>query len=110
MIAPGVTYLVRIALLLGIPTVCAVTVIRQVAATFDIRVPTWVLFFICVAGVPLYTTLRLTTTYLYNRRQAAAFGARLAPTPVNGKWPGNLDLLMEMHKNTRTGYPGTHLF
>ncbi|KAF7365298.1 hypothetical protein MVEN_00401600 [Mycena venus] len=110
MFAPGVSYLGRNALMLGIPIACAITLIRQVAVTiFHTRIPSWLLFCISATGVPLYTTLRLTLRQLHYRREAAKLGARLAPTSSRGKWPGNLDLLIEMQEIWKHGYPGDGL-
>ncbi|KAJ7134537.1 cytochrome P450 monooxygenase pc-2 [Mycena epipterygia] len=106
---PGITYLGRNALILGIPATLAVTVIRQIAATFGILIPTWVLISAAGAGLPLYTILRLSLKYVRDRRAAAALGCRLAPTSFNGKWPGNLDLLIDMQKIWATGYPSDGL-
>jgi len=38
------------------------------------------------------------------RRRAAAIGARIVPR-VNGKWPGNVDILIRLLDNWRLGYP-----
>ncbi|KAJ7640530.1 cytochrome P450 [Mycena rosella] len=105
MIAPGVLYLARN---LGIP-VSVVAIIHQLAPRVGILVPTWL--FICLSGasVPLFTALRLTLRYFRDRRAAAALGARLPPISNNGKWPGNLDLLIEMQQIWKTGYPGDGL-
>ncbi|KAJ7645438.1 cytochrome P450 [Mycena polygramma] len=110
MFAPGFTYLGRNALFLGIPIACAITVIRRVAlVTYGTLIPTWLLICGFGAGVPLYTAFRLTLTQLHHRRAAAALGARLSPTSSRGKWPGNLDLLMEMQTIWKNGYPGDGL-
>ncbi|KAJ7935560.1 cytochrome P450 monooxygenase pc-1 [Mycena leptocephala] len=96
--------------MLGIPVVCTITVIRQLAATaFGIHVAAWVLICAASASLPVYTTLRLTLKHLQHRRAVAAIGARLAPTSTRGKWPGNLDLLMDMQKIWKYGYPGDGL-
>ncbi|KAJ6557403.1 cytochrome P450 [Mycena vulgaris] len=109
MIAPGLTYLTQNALLLATPAASGVLLLRQLAASYGILIPTWAL--ICLAGssIPLYTALRLALKHRHHRREAAALGARLAPTSSNGKWPGNLDLLIEMQKIWKTGYPGDGL-
>ncbi|KAJ6584881.1 CYP63 cytochrome P450 monooxygenase-like protein [Mycena capillaripes] len=110
MIAPGIIYLGRNALMLCIPVACAITVIRQLAlATFGVVIPTSVLIWVSVASIPGYTTLRLTLKRFHHRREAAAMGARLAPTSSRGRWPGNLDLLMDMQTIWKYGYPGDGL-
>ncbi|KAJ7857738.1 cytochrome P450 [Mycena olivaceomarginata] len=65
---------------------------------------------ICVSAtsVPLYTALRLSLKQLYYRREAAKRSASRA-TSSNGRWPGNLDLLIEMQKIWKDGYPGDGL-
>ncbi|KAJ7459777.1 cytochrome P450 [Mycena latifolia] len=109
MIAPGITYLGRNILLRAIPVACTVAITRQLAATSGILIPTWLLISLSAASVPLYTVLRLTLRNFHHRREATELGARLAPTSNNGKWPGNLDLLIEMQKIWKTGYPGDGL-
>ncbi|KAJ7254379.1 cytochrome P450 [Mycena haematopus] len=110
MFAPGASYLGRNALIYGIPVACAVTVIRRVLVTvFDIQIPTWILLCISATSVPLYTTLHLTFRHVYHSYAAARLGARLAPTSTRGKWPGNLDLLIEMQEIWKHGYPGDGL-
>ncbi|KAF7346208.1 hypothetical protein MSAN_01847700 [Mycena sanguinolenta] len=110
MFAPGATYLARNALIYGLPVACGLAIIRQVAATiFDVQIPTWMLLCVSAAGLPLIATLRLTLKHLHHSREAARLGARLAPTSSRGKWPGNLDLLIEMQKIWKHGYPGDGL-
>ncbi|KAJ7780558.1 cytochrome P450 [Mycena maculata] len=106
MIAPGVLYLGRNAFMVGIPVAFVAVAIRQLALMAGVLIPTWILTSGALAGIPLYTALRLTVRHLYHLREAAAMGARLAPTSNRGKWPGNLDMLIEMQKLWRTGYPG----
>ncbi|KAJ7440912.1 cytochrome P450 [Mycena galericulata] len=107
MIAPGISFLGRNALMVGVPAICVVTAIRQL---FGILIPTWVLITGVAVGLPLSTALRGTLKYLRDRREASALGARLAPLPVDGgKWPGNIDLLIQMQKIWKHGYPGDGL-
>ncbi|KAJ6619477.1 cytochrome P450 monooxygenase pc-3 [Mycena sp. CBHHK59/15] len=107
MIPPGVAYLGRNALVLGIPVAVSV-VTRHLAAQFDVVVPTWILITLSAASLPFYAALRINLRRLHHRREAAAIGARLAPNSY-GKWPGNLDLLLEMQEIWKYGYPGDGL-
>ncbi|KAF8174326.1 cytochrome P450 [Mycena galopus ATCC 62051] len=110
MIGPGARYLARNAGVYGFPVACGITVLRQVAAKiFDIQISTWILIFLSAASIPVYTTLYLTLRNRHHRREAVKLGARLAPTPSGGKWPGNIDLLIEMQKIWKHGYPGDEL-
>ncbi|KAF8208856.1 cytochrome P450 monooxygenase pc-3 [Mycena galopus ATCC 62051] len=110
MLGPGTRYLARNAVIYGFPVACGITVVRQVAAKiFDIQISTWILIFLSAASIPVYTTLYLTLRNRHHRREAAKLGARLAPTPSRGKWPGNIDLLIEMQKIWKHGYPGDGL-
>ncbi|KAJ7784649.1 cytochrome P450 monooxygenase pc-1 [Mycena metata] len=110
MIAPGVVYLGRNALTFGVPLACTAIVVRQFAtATWGIFIPTWILVSVSCASVPLLGALRLTLKHFRHQREAAALGARLAPISLRGKWPGNLDLVMEFQRIVETGYPGDGL-
>ncbi|KAF8143747.1 cytochrome P450 [Mycena galopus ATCC 62051] len=110
MIGPGARYLARNAVVYGFPVTCGITALREVAAKiFDIQIPPWILIFLSAASVPVYTTLYLTLRNRHHRREAAKLGARLAPTPSHGKWPGNIDLVIEMRKIWKHGYPGDEL-
>ncbi|KAJ7175781.1 cytochrome P450 [Mycena filopes] len=110
MIAPGIVYLAGNALRLGIPLACAATVVRQLTAvTLDIVLPAWLLISVSCASLPVFAALRLTIKHLRHRREAAAIGARLAPVGSRGRWPGNLDLVIEFQKISETGYPGDGL-
>jgi hypothetical protein len=72
---------------------------------FGILLPGWVLIVATVFLIPAIATVRLSWAQFYKRRRAIALGARVAPT-ISGSWPGNLDVLTEMVKNVRHGYPG----
>ncbi|KAJ7212195.1 cytochrome P450, partial [Mycena pura] len=109
MFAPGVVFIARKALVVGVPVASSAALIRKLAVSLGFSIPTWVLLSACAASVPFYTTLRLLLRYLRQRREAATMGARLAPTTTDGKWPGNLDLLLNMMKIWKYGYPGDGL-
>jgi len=48
---------------------------------------------------------RLVWDEIYQRRRAAALGARLVPR-VEGRWPGNIDVLIDAIEKMRNSYPG----
>jgi len=103
-ITPGVDYLTRSLVVLGLP-VALVVILRHFTDEFDFFIPTWLLVCLSTLTVPFYVTTRIIYNEISERRQAAAVGARLAPK-AQGKWIGNLDILTTMMKYWRTGYPG----
>ncbi|KAJ7095943.1 cytochrome P450 [Mycena belliarum] len=109
MLGPGVVYLSSNAFLLSLPAVCTVAAARVLTATLDIAVPTWLVITLSVASLPLCTALSITLRSFKHRREAAALGARLPPISTPGKWPGNLDLLIQMQNHWKNGYPGDGL-
>ncbi|KAF7314205.1 hypothetical protein MKEN_00892700 [Mycena kentingensis (nom. inval.)] len=110
MFAPGAVFIARHAIIFGVPVLCSTALVRQLAThLFDIAIPNWALAAATVTGLPLFVCLRVLLRDWRHAREAAALGARLAPTSTRGKWPGNLDMLLEMMKIWEHGYPGDGL-
>ncbi|KAJ7644067.1 cytochrome P450 [Roridomyces roridus] len=110
MIAPGLFHLTKNLLFVVVPATCITSAVRQLTlATYGILIPTWLLVVGSVIGIPLGAALRISLRYLKDSRDAAAMGARLAPTSHTGKLPGNLDLLYRMQAIWKFGYPGDGL-
>lgn len=68
-------------------------------------IPTSILVLAGFASVPVIVTFRTITTRMRHKREAAAMGAKMAPSP-KGKWPGNADILKRMQNSFLRGYPG----
>jgi hypothetical protein len=104
-ITPGIIFLSRafVSLLL----LCAVIGLAGFVLDdyFGIFVSRWILIVATVLVIPVIATLHSSWALVKKHRRAAALGARVAPT-INGSWPGNLDVLLELVKNVRHGYPG----
>lgn len=56
-------------------------------------------------GLPLLTLARYGLRRIQERRRATALGARLTPR-LAGKLPGNLDSMVGLLQNFKSGYPG----
>lgn len=67
-------------------------------------IQTWVLVVAIAICVPFMTLIRVGLEEIRQRRRAAALGARAVPR-VNGRWPGNVDILVKMLDDWRNGYP-----
>ncbi|KAF7291570.1 hypothetical protein HMN09_01248100 [Mycena chlorophos] len=110
MFAPGVVFVLKNLVLLGLPVACLAALVRQAANTLWLTtIPTWALVAGSIVGVPIYISLRVVLRNWRHARAAAAMGARLAPTSKRGKLPGNLDLLIQMMEIWANGYPGDGL-
>lgn len=64
---------------------------------------TWL---IVLSACPLTIAARIWLRSASMRRQAAARGANIVPR-VQGKWPGNLDVLLTLMNEFENDYPGT---
>ena len=86
--------------ILGPPCVLAELALRvaPVSAGWILR-----LFLLYPAATTGYWTLRNAYTDWRNAREAARRGAVLPPK-ISGKWPGSLDLALELERETSTGY------
>jgi hypothetical protein len=74
-------------------------------ARFDVFIPIWAMVTGGVLGIPVVIIARLVWDEIYQRRRAAALGARLVPR-VEGRWPGNIDVLIDAIEKMRNSYPG----
>jgi len=73
---------------------------------FDIFIPMGVL---AMGGafnsIYFVIIIRVVWDEIYQRRRAAALGARLV-SRVAGRWPGNIDVLLDAVNKMRNSYPG----
>ncbi|KAF7314609.1 Cytochrome P450 [Mycena kentingensis (nom. inval.)] len=68
-------------------------------------IPVWGTVLVCVASIPLYVAFRIRSRDRKQAADAKAMGARLIPR-VQGRWPGNLDVMLRTMKSSLHGYPG----
>jgi len=104
-LTPGAIFLTRALISLLLPSVVIVGIRSILKTQFDIFVPTWALITGSALSIPVVIITRLVWDEIYQRRRAAALGARLVPRVV-GRWPGNIDVLIYMIDKVRESYPG----
>ncbi|KAH9950984.1 cytochrome P450 [Amylocystis lapponica] len=105
---PGVSFILRIFLLLSIPSICASVAAKFAARYLDIVVPPWLAIFTSFVVIPLCVILHKTRNNLQMRREAERLGAILPPR-WNGKWFANVDLIPALMNAFVNGYPGDFL-
>ena len=101
---PGITFLFRGFVRSLIPFT-TIVISLLVLNDLSITIPAWTLISGTALCLPVAVALRIVIRDVTYRRRAAALGARPVPR-CQGKWPGNLDLLKNMLKVSREGYPG----
>ncbi|KAF8200189.1 cytochrome P450 monooxygenase pc-1 [Pholiota molesta] len=84
------------------------TSISYLTARAGRDVPTWPLFAFCAGSIPIVASVYVIGGKHSKKRAARRLGARMI-TEVQGKYPGNLDILRVMIKNLDVGYPGDGL-
>ncbi|KAH9476510.1 Cytochrome P450 monooxygenase 75 [Psilocybe cubensis] len=107
-ITPGVDFIARSVASVGLFFGIVVNVHSVVASRLGYHAPTWAIVAGAIFSIPTLATLNIMGRKLYNMYQASRMGAQIVPE-AQGKWPGNLDILLEMMKNFKTGYPGDGL-
>ena len=71
---------------------------------YNVPVPSWVPLVL----LPAYVVLESATTFVLEERERKALGG--APIPITkGRWPGNLDILFEVHLVHFVSEPSAHL-
>ncbi|KAJ7509584.1 cytochrome P450 monooxygenase pc-1 [Mycena galericulata] len=105
---PGVTFLAWLTLrVFSIPIVLALGV-HHASRRVGIRIPVWPTVILAIASLPLWVVYRILRKRARQRREAAAMGARFAPT-AKGCGFGNLSIIKMMVHNRKFGYPGDGL-
>ncbi|KAF7978575.1 hypothetical protein HWV62_45513 [Athelia sp. TMB] len=104
-LTPGLAFIARGLLSLVFPFALIVGTRFFLAVQFDLVVPIWATIVLSIVALPVVLTARYQLLQYRHRRRAAALGARMAPTLV-GKWPGNLDILLDAMEKLLTSYPG----
>ncbi|KAF5378580.1 hypothetical protein D9615_007123 [Tricholomella constricta] len=107
-VTPGVDFIALSLVKITVPSALFAFSLRALSNSYNYHVPTWALVSGSVLFVPLLSMARIIYKRFDDKRQAAALGARLAPT-IDGKSIGNLDILSTMRRLWDTGYPADGL-
>jgi hypothetical protein len=104
-LTPGVLFILTIlrnlAFFIGTTIACK----HALSHFLNIAISNAVMFLSVITGVPALIALRLIYNDVHDRREAARLGARIVPR-VQGKWPGNLDIIVDLVTNFTKAYPG----
>ncbi|KAG5643869.1 hypothetical protein DXG03_009553 [Asterophora parasitica] len=107
-VTPGIDFIARSLVKVVVPSVIFAFTMRILSDTYHYNISTWVLVSSSVIFVPFLSIARVIYKRFDHKRQAAAFGARLAPT-IDGKSIGNIDILSTTRTLWDTGYPADGL-
>ncbi|KAG2055986.1 cytochrome P450 [Suillus hirtellus] len=94
-VSPGVAYLTRGLLSVIFPTASSVIIVGSLACLQGFPVSPWLLLALVLGAAPLGLAAYIFADELSQRRKATRLGARLVPR-IQGKWPGNLDTLVNV--------------
>jgi hypothetical protein len=70
-----------------------------------VNVPLWAIISSSVAALPVLFLVKCQFDIWKNQRKARSLGGRLVPA-VPAKWPGGVDLIVDMINVFKTGYIG----
>jgi hypothetical protein len=103
-LTPGILYILNSLPKLFLPSGLVYLICDYAAPLLGKRVPTWGTVLASLFALPAWTLVRATYTHFKEEREIRALGAVRVPV-VQGKWPGNLDLLLGRLKQGKDGYP-----
>ena len=108
-LTPGAVFLARgfVYLLFRCTLIVGIRLLLQ--TQLHILIPTWVVVAGCILSIPAVNISRLVWDEIYQRRRAAVLGARLMPR-IAGRWPGNIDVLIDALAKNENSYPGKKWF
>ena len=101
--------LLRLSFGISFPPLVVLTLFRLLSAFFNVQVPLWIVISSALLSTPVTIVGRGHLSQLRYRRAAAAAGAVLPPI-FQGKWPGNVDIIMALLDNFHNRYPGNLVF
>ncbi|KAG2142981.1 cytochrome P450 [Suillus clintonianus] len=104
-VSPGVAYLTRGLLSIIFPVASSVIIIVRLASLQGFRVSPWHLSVVVLSAAPLGFAAFVLADEMLQRRKAGRLGARLIPR-VRGKWPGNLDKVVNIILRSENEYLG----
>ncbi|KAF8055214.1 cytochrome P450 monooxygenase pc-1 [Lyophyllum atratum] len=107
-ITPGINFIARHLVAFSVPSTIFAFSLQALGNSYGCPVPTWIVVSTSALFIPSLLVARVIYKGFVDRRQAAALGARLAPT-INGKSFGNFDIMSRMRYLWDTGYPADGL-
>ncbi|KAF8060191.1 cytochrome P450 monooxygenase pc-1 [Lyophyllum atratum] len=107
-ITPGINFIARHLVAFSVPSTIFAFSLRALGNSYGCPVPVWIVVSTSALFIPSLLVARVIYKGFVDRRQAAALGARLAPT-INGKSFGNFDIMSRMRYLWDTGYPADGL-
>ncbi|KAG2143715.1 cytochrome P450 [Suillus clintonianus] len=107
-VSPGVAYLTRGLLSIFVPAASSVIIVVGLASLKGVRVSPWIISAVVLGVAPLRFAAYILADGRSQKRKAKRLGARLVPR-VQGKWPGNLDKLVNMLLKSEDEYLGRPL-
>ncbi|KAL0577377.1 hypothetical protein V5O48_004630 [Marasmius crinis-equi] len=102
-LTPGVKYIASLLKYFIVPPVAVLLASRGIGTLQQLPPSFYVA--LTVFGAPSFFVARSWCRQAYYQRRAASMGARLPPK-VKGRWPGNLDVALELGEALEKGYPG----
>ncbi|KAI6039229.1 hypothetical protein EDC04DRAFT_1769474 [Pisolithus marmoratus] len=105
-IPPGLVHIGRQLPYLVFPLLLAYASSRTWTIVFKEPAPRWLMVSTYLFPIPLGITCNILHTQLCHRREAARWGAVLAPR-VKSKWPGGFDILLSIAREFRKGHIGS---
>ncbi|KAG1847196.1 cytochrome P450 [Suillus subalutaceus] len=104
-VSPGVAYLARGLLSIVAPAASSVIIVARLASLKGVRVSPWLISAVVLGAAPLGFVAYVLVDGRSQQRKANRLGARLVPR-VRGKWPGNLDTVVNMVLRNENEYLG----
>ncbi|KAG2131952.1 cytochrome P450 [Suillus cothurnatus] len=104
-VSPGVAYLARGLLSVVVPAASSIIIVARLASLKGVRVSPWLISAVVLGGAPLAFAAHVLMDGRLQQRKANRLGARLVPH-VQGKWPGNLDKIVNMVLRNENEYLG----
>ncbi|EGN93507.1 hypothetical protein SERLA73DRAFT_163545 [Serpula lacrymans var. lacrymans S7.3] len=92
---PGVVLLTRWFFSFVIPIVGLFIAVSRIFSLYHLSLSSWAISAFLFGGTPIVFTVYLAWTQRSHRRRAMIMGARAVPR-VQGKWIGNMDVLIEL--------------
>ncbi|KAG1750532.1 cytochrome P450 [Suillus paluster] len=107
-VSPGVAYLIHGLLSIVFPAASSVIIVVRLASLEGFRVSPWLMSAMVLSAAPLGFAAYVLADGRLQQRKADRLGARLIPR-VQGKWPGNLDKIVNTVLRSENEYLGTIL-
>ncbi|KAG1750539.1 cytochrome P450 [Suillus paluster] len=105
-VSPGVAYLTRGLLFVVVPATSFVVIVVRLASLNGFRISPWLMSAMVLSAAPLGFAAYVLADGRLQQRKADRLGARLIPR-VQGRWPGNLDKIMNMVLTSENEYLGS---